>query len=552
LENNSMREKCKIAFLIDNDDCNHHYLEILEKIMVSNSFQDPVFISDKVYLSKIEYLYSFKRLKSLPRNLLLKLIAYFENFFLKRDLKFKIPSKDRNLKKYNLKILRVCSIKSLKNVRRFSENDISVIKKEKFDVIIRCGNGILKGEILESAKHGIFSFHHGDNREFRGMPSGFWEVYNNALSTGFIIQKLTEDLDRGYVLARGNIPTASYWQRNNALITYKSINSMINILKQLSEGELPKIEKDQEYSEKIYNLPSTKILIKYILKQLYLLIIRLKKRLLGVSLKWEVRIIKSETVENLHLQPYFSLTHPNGASLADPFLFQQDGEEFCFVEEIGSSKKGVISTFKIEDSGPKYLGRILEEDFHLSFPYIFEYENEIYMCPETSSVKEIRLYKCIEFPCKWVFEKTLVSGVDAVDSMIICKEGQWFLMTTYCNSNSNDHNSELNILIPQKNNPLSETWFPVGHNPVVFDSRSARNGGLARIGDKLLRVGQIHAKGFYGYGINLNEIIKIEKNIYIEKKINTITPNKIEGIKGIHHLSKTKRLIAYDVCFESS
>jgi len=475
-----------------------------------------------------------------------------ENLYLKRDLKFKIFSKDKNLTKYNLKVLRVCSIKSHKNVRRFSENDISIIKKEKFDAIIRCGNGILRGEILESAKHGILSFHHGDNREFRGMPSGFWEVYNNSFSTGFIIQKLTEDLDKGDVIARGNIPTASYWQRNNALITYKSINSMINVLKQLSRGELLKVEKDQVYSDKIYYLPSTKILIKYIFKQLYLMAIRLKTKLLGLSLKWEVRIVESETIENLLTQPYLCLKHPTGAPLADPFLYKVNGEEFCFVEEIDSSGKGIISAFKIEKSGPKYLGKILEEEFHLSFPFIFEYGNEIYMCPETASIQEIRLYKCIEFPSKWIFEKTLVSGVDAVDSMIICKEGQWFLMTNYCNSNSNDHNSELNILIPQKNNPLSETWFRVEHNPVVFDSRSARNGGLVRIEDQLIRVGQIHAKGFYGYGISINEIIKIEKNLYIEKKVDTITPSKIKDIKGIHHLSKTNRLIAYDVCFESS
>ena len=34
--------------------------------------------------------------------------------------------------------------------------DIKVLKKEKFDVLIRTGSGILKGDILKVPKFGIF------------------------------------------------------------------------------------------------------------------------------------------------------------------------------------------------------------------------------------------------------------------------------------------------------------------------------------------------------------------------------------------------------------
>ncbi len=43
------------------------------------------------------------------------------------------------------------------------------------DVLIRCGKGILRGDILYAARHGILSFHHADNRINRGGPPGFWE-----------------------------------------------------------------------------------------------------------------------------------------------------------------------------------------------------------------------------------------------------------------------------------------------------------------------------------------------------------------------------------------
>ena len=36
---------------------------------------------------------------------------------------------------------------------------------------------------------------------------------------------------------------------------------------------------------------------------------------------------------------------------------------------------------------------VLEENFHLSYPYVFEESGNVYMIPETSDVGDIRLYK---------------------------------------------------------------------------------------------------------------------------------------------------------------
>ena len=52
------------------------------------------------------------------------------------------------------------------------------------------------------------------------------------------------------------------------------------------------------------------------------------------------------------------------------------------------------------------IGIALIEEFHLSYPYLFEFKDDLYMCPETGEKGEIRLYKCIDFPLKWVFHKT--------------------------------------------------------------------------------------------------------------------------------------------------
>ena len=62
----------------------------------------------------------------------------------------------------------------------------------------------------------MISFHHADNDINRGGPPGFWEVYNQQSKTGFIIQRLKDELDGGDVLFKGSITTSLIYSLNLA------------------------------------------------------------------------------------------------------------------------------------------------------------------------------------------------------------------------------------------------------------------------------------------------------------------------------------------------
>lgn len=51
---------------------------------------------------------------------------------------------------------------------------------DETDVFIRSGFGVLKGDILFEPEHGVLSYHHGDPREYRSGPLGFWEFLQVA------------------------------------------------------------------------------------------------------------------------------------------------------------------------------------------------------------------------------------------------------------------------------------------------------------------------------------------------------------------------------------
>ena len=46
------------------------------------------------------------------------------------------------------------------------------------------GYGIIKRPLLEITNFGVFSYHHGDMKFYRGMLPAFWELYNGETRMG--------------------------------------------------------------------------------------------------------------------------------------------------------------------------------------------------------------------------------------------------------------------------------------------------------------------------------------------------------------------------------
>ena len=69
------------------------------------------------------------------------------------------------------------------------------------DVAIRLGFGFIVGPVLTAFEHGVLSYHHGDLREYRGQPMGFWEFLDGAETAGVTVQQLTDELDAGRIAA---------------------------------------------------------------------------------------------------------------------------------------------------------------------------------------------------------------------------------------------------------------------------------------------------------------------------------------------------------------
>ena len=99
--------------------------------------------------------------------------------------------------------------------QHFADADVATIRARELDFILRFGFNIIRGEILDAARFGVWSYHHDDERRYRGGPPGFWEIANGDQTTGAILQRLTDRLDGGVVLHRGVFGTCGgSWTHN--------------------------------------------------------------------------------------------------------------------------------------------------------------------------------------------------------------------------------------------------------------------------------------------------------------------------------------------------
>lgn len=208
-----------------------------------------------------------------------------------------------------------------------------------------------------------------------------------------------------------------------------------------------------------------------------------------------------------------NVTDRNALFVADPFMINEQGIWYMFFEVLDrESKKGEIGLATSSD-GRRWVYQkiVLSEQFHLSYPYVFKWQNEIYMIPESHEAKAIRLYKAVFFPHSWEFVGNLITGFDYIDSSVFNYNNRWWMFT--CPTTSGD---TLKLFY---SSDLKGPWQEHPANPIIKgNAHIARCGGrVIATGDKIIRFTQDNYL-CYGNCLRAFEITKLTSNEYEEKE----------------------------------
>ncbi len=227
---------------------------------------------------------------------------------------------------------------------------------------------------------------------------------------------------------------------------------------------------------------------------------------------------------------------------ADPFLFEHGGKIYLFVEMFDNvTEKGLVGVSVLGSNGFSVPEVVLEESFHLSYPYVFEEDGEIYMMPETMGDGCVQLYKAVDFPKRWQKHRVLVSEKGLVDT-VIC--GEWLLASRVTDSVKKETQLQLFNMHTGEAHPA---------NQHIAGSQLSRGAGRAfECGGKLIRPAQNCSGGVYGAGLVFYSVDEISDTAYSETEAFRLEPSQINlssgsPARGVHTYARCGNLEIVDI-----
>lgn len=248
-----------------------------------------------------------------------------------------------------------------------------------------------------------------------------------------------------------------------------------------------------------------------------------------------------------HWNSYKELIPPSDRFWADPCVVQHHGQAAIFIEELEYKNNiGYLSVITFDSNNNPILPprKILSRPYHLSYPFIFEEQDTLYMIPESYSNGTIQLFRCTRFPDKWDFVMNLKENVAAVDTTIVRHHGRYWMFTTIMENDGASSSDELFLFYSDK--LLTDHWHPHPSNPIVSDVRCARCAGRIYEEDGVLYRPAQDCASAYGKAITVQRIDELSETSYSESPYFRIDADWDPSITRTHTLSRAGYLSCID------
>ncbi|MGL3213406.1 glucosamine inositolphosphorylceramide transferase family protein [Bradyrhizobium sp. BR 1433] len=238
------------------------------------------------------------------------------------------------------------------------------------------------------------------------------------------------------------------------------------------------------------------------------------------------------------------LGDPGNHFYADPVPVKWQGRTFVFFEDLDHrTGKGIISAIEFDGNGP--VGTVLpvlEEPWHLSYPFLIENNGELWMIPESTAHRDVPIYKCVRFPDKWERQGTLLSGLELADATITQHDGLYYMFGAW-RDGTGGYSDTLAIYYAEQ---LFGPWRPHASNPILMDRATTRPAGnFVTINGKLWRPVQDCTNG-YGAALGLAEVLELSPTTYRQAVRHLLKPGPLWSGRKLHTLNRCGRLEVID------
>jgi hypothetical protein len=230
------------------------------------------------------------------------------------------------------------------------------------------------------------------------------------------------------------------------------------------------------------------------------------------------------------------LQDPGNRFFADPFAITWQGRTFAFFEDLDHRVgKGIISAIEFDGTGP--VGKVmpvLDESWHLSYPFLLEHDGQLWMIPESSTNNDVAIYRCVRFPDKWERHATLLTGVEIADITITQHNGFYYMFGAWRDGTA----GYSDVLAIYHSPDVMGPWTPHASNPILTDRATTRPAGnFVRKEGLLLRPVQDCSES-YGGALALAEILELTPDTFRQEIRGYIRPGPVWPGRKLHTLNR--------------
>ena len=403
--------------------------------------------------------------------------------------------------------------------------DVEAIRKYELDFILHFGTSILGGEILAAARYGVWAYQYDD-------PI----LQRELISTG-TLERLTGEPDSGVVLRQCYLKTIPYSYKENVAGLWKAAVDMpAQVCKDILNGNGAYV--DGKPSRRKTWGPATKV-------QVALFAARRVKAWIWNQIDgllhsegWNIGVVHAGIEEfldaNFHPEIRWLPRLRPKEFIADPFIeaVGPNGLELLAERFDHDRKRGYIVRVREDEQGGLSMETLLEASGHLSYPYLIRHRGAKYIIPESSSAREVALYRMDEGGGRFTRVATLVKDFAALDATVLQHEGRWWMFATDADG---PKDANLHLWFAEE---LQGPWQPHALNPVKLDVRSSRPAGTPFYHKGTLYRPAQNCSVTYGGSTTINRVARLTTAEFEEEVVRDLRHDpKGEYKLGFHTLA---------------
>lgn len=440
-----------------------------------------------------------------------------------------------------LPVLKCVTIRKGKYSEYFSPADLEEMAGYQLDFVLRYGFNIIRGEVLDVPRYGVWSYHHGDEMIFRGGPVGLWEIYRNSLQNGVVLQRLNNLIDAGVILSRRSYRTVthSYSEHVEKILTHNA-DMPLEVCKKIASGDERMFRAAHSGTEAGVNrVPGN--------GRMFLFLLKLLRNRVAFHYR---RFFKQEhwltgagtDVQAAQPDPVWLPLSPAHGYAADPFCFTRNGKRYVVYEAYDYRvARGRIDLAVLDENlRVTRTKTLLDRSTHLAYPYVFEHGNELYLLPETADENNVQLYRWNAGAETFDFVQVL-ADIPAVDASLLFHAGKYWL---FCGLKNDLPNEKLHIYYADS---LTGEYRPHLLNPVKTTPAGSRMGGTFFQKDgHLLRPAQYSVK-WYGEKTVFGQLQHLSETRFDETPAGELVPGATWPYReGVHTFSRCDTFYVLD------